>query len=37
MEIGEGLTNEWYMGGIAQNNALCIMLTHSDLASSENK
>ena len=37
MEIGEGNTNEWYLGGICSNNSLCLMLTHSDLANSENK
>lgn len=34
MEIGEGGTNVWYLGGIAQNNAECIILSHSELASS---
>lgn len=29
MEIGEGGTNVWYLGGIAQNNAECIILSHS--------
>ncbi len=37
MEIGEGGTNVWYLGGIAQNNAECIILSHSELASSENR
>ena len=37
MEIGEGNTNEWYLGGISSNNSLCLMLTHSELANSENK
>lgn len=37
MEIGEGMTNSWYLGGICTNNALCVMLTNSDLATSENK
>ena len=37
MEIGEGKTNEWYLGGVANTNMLCILLSHSDLAASENK
>ena len=34
MEIGEGGTNEWYIGGISLTNALCLILSHGDI---ENK
>jgi len=34
MEIGEGGTNSWYLGGISGNNALCIMLSLSEANSS---
>lgn len=33
MEIGEGNTNVWYLGGIALTNSLCIILSLSDQAS----
>jgi hypothetical protein len=37
MEVGEGRTNEWYLGGISSTNALCVILSHSELSSSEKK
>jgi len=37
MEIGEGGTNSWYLGGISTNNALCIILSLNDSNSSDNK
>ena len=37
MEIGEGLTNAWYLGGISPNAALCLMVSLSEANASENK
>jgi len=37
MEIGEGGTSSWYLGGISTNNALCIIVSLNDSNSSDNK
>ena len=37
MEIGEGATNSWYLGGIGTTNALCLIVTVSDTSSSDHK
>lgn len=37
MEIGEGLTSSWYLGGISVNSALCFIVSHADANVSENK
>jgi protein transport protein SEC23 len=34
MEIGEGSTSSWYLGGISVNSALCIILSHADSSAS---
>ena len=30
MEISEGGTNSWYMGGISENDCECIFISHGD-------
>ena len=29
MEIGEGGTNQWYLGGTLENNSYCFFLSHN--------
>lgn len=37
MEIGEGNTNSWYLGGPGMNNAFCLVVSLSEANASENK
>jgi hypothetical protein len=37
MEIGEGGTNTWYLGGISTNSSLCLVVSLSETNSSDNR
>jgi protein transport protein SEC23 len=37
MEVGEGGTSSWYLGGVSVSSALCFVLSHAEANASENK
>lgn len=37
MEIGEGLTQSWYLGGLPAGSALCVVVSLSEANNSENR
>ena len=37
MEIGEGNTNSWYLGGPAINSTFCLVVSLSEANNSENR